>query len=45
MTCIYRRSKYYEQAQLNPLDIVEPIGYKYLNQEQKSKTVVRKKEG
>jgi hypothetical protein len=32
MSCIYKKSKFYATATLNPQDIVEPIGYKFLNQ-------------
>ena len=45
MNCIYQRSKYYQQARLDPLQIVEPIGYNYLNQQQQSHTTHKKKQG
>lgn len=45
MTCIYQKSKYYAQAQLDPLSIIEPIGYKYLNDAQKPKPLLKKREG
>lgn len=45
MTCIYKRSKYYQQAALDPLNVIEPIGYKYLQQTSKPKIALKKKEG
>lgn len=41
----YKRSKYYAEATLNPQDIVEPIGYKFLNQEEQKKPTKPKKFG
>lgn len=45
MICIYQKSKYYAITKLDPLQIVEPIGYKYLNQSQKPKITIKRKEG
>lgn len=41
----YKRSKHYAEATLNPQDIVEPIGYKFLNQEEEKKPTKPKKFG
>ena len=41
----YKRSKYYAEATINPQDIVEPIGYRILNQEEQKKVSKPKKFG
>ena len=45
MSCIFKRSKYYSAATLNPQDIVEPIGYKFLNEAEERKVAKQKKYG
>jgi hypothetical protein len=45
MTCIFKKSEYYAKAVLNPLDIVEPIGYKFLHESQEKKVAVKKNYG
>jgi hypothetical protein len=45
MSCIFKRSKYYATATLNPQDIVEPIGYKFLNDGEEKKPIKPKKYG
>lgn len=45
MNCIFKRSKYYAQATLNPEDIAEPIGYKFLNATEDKKATRTKKHG
>lgn len=45
MSCIYKRSKYYTTATLNPQDIVEPIGYKFLNESESKMPSKPKKYG
>lgn len=43
--CIYKRSKYYEEAALDPLDIVEPIGYKFLSEGNEKRPPVKRNYG
>lgn len=41
--CIYERSRYYTKAFADPLQIAEPVGYKFLNNQAETKKVYKKK--
>lgn len=40
--CIYKRSKYYQEATLDPFEIVEPIGYKFLSEGSEKRPPVKR---
>ena len=39
MSCLYRKSKYYVNATLNPEDIIPPMGYHHKKEEEKMKSL------
>lgn len=37
MSCIYKKSRYYREAKLEAVDVVEPLSYAFLNKESEVK--------